>query len=100
MTLPVLWRAAAAQWRPRLASLRSRASRNRQPLMSAALVVAGLVGMLGFASLVGGWCVGLVGMAESAGAVWFGLMRDDGAAQPPQPGALTVADILERARRA
>lgn len=95
----LLWRAMFAQWRARLASLQLRARRNRQALTSAALVIAGLAGMLGFASLVGGWCVGLVGMTESAGAVWFGLMRDDGT-QPQQPGAPTVADILERARRA
>jgi hypothetical protein len=89
--LPVVPRAQLAAWREHARRVRSRSGRT---LTSAALVVAGLGGALGFASLLGAWCVGLVGMAESAGAVWVGLNRDDG--RPvPRRGARTVAEVLE-----
>lgn len=87
-------RAYLATFRARCRDARARLSRSRHVLISAALVVAGLAGLLGFASLLGGWCVGLVGMAESAGALWLGLNRNDG--QPlPRPGERTP---LEAAR--
>ncbi|HET9969445.1 MAG TPA: hypothetical protein VFQ68_14515 [Streptosporangiaceae bacterium] len=104
MRLPaerVVRRAAAATWRARLGPARQRAARSRHVLVSAALVVAGLAGLLGFASLVGGWCVGLTGMAESAAALWAGLARDDGTGRGPgahEPP--TLADVLARARHA
>lgn len=91
-------RAHLAAWRGQGRSLRGRLARSRHILVSALLVVAGLAGLLGFASLLGGWCVGLVGMAESAGALWVGLNRDDG--RPlPRRGGRTVGDVLEDARR-
>jgi hypothetical protein len=99
VSLPVLWRAAAAQWRPRLASARQRARRDRHVLTSAALVVLGLGGGLAGGALIGEWALGLVLIAESAGAVWWGLQRDDGAASP-RDGERTLPEILERARRA
>lgn len=77
--------------------VRESAHQHRHVLVSAVLIVAGLAGGLGFASLVGTWCLGLVGMAESAGVLWFGLMRDDG--RPvPRRGARTVREILEDER--
>ncbi|HEY5986602.1 MAG TPA: hypothetical protein VIV12_09530 [Streptosporangiaceae bacterium] len=98
MTLPVMWRAVAAQWRPRLATVRQRARRDRHVLTSLVLVVLGLGGALGGAALVGEHFLGLTVIAESAGVLWFGLMRDDGAQRVPD--GHTVADVLERARRA
>lgn len=96
--VPVTWRARMATWRERGRHARQRVKRNRHALISAALIVAGLAGGLGFASLIGTWCLGLAGIAESAGAVWFGLMRDDGQALPRR-GERTVQDILaEHAR--
>lgn len=94
MRLPVVTRAQLAAWRGQARRIRARSGRT---ITSVVLVVAGLAGALGFASLLGGWCVGLVGMAESAGAVWVGLNRDDG--QPGVArGARTVADVLEQHR--
>lgn len=95
--LPVLWRAVAAQRRPRLASARRRARQHRHALTSAALVILGLGGALGGGALIGEWALGLVLTAESAGLVWWGLQRDDGT-WPPREGARTVPEILERAR--
>ena len=90
----VVVRAHLAAWRGQARRIRARSGRT---ITSVVLVVAGLAGMLGFASLLGGWCVGLVGMAESAGAVWVGLNRDDG--QPGvRRGARTVAEVLEDER--
>ncbi len=94
----VRWRMARAVWPERARRLRERARRSRHVLASALLVIAGLGGMLGGAALVGTWCLGLVLMAESCGAVWFGLMRDDGAGLPRR-GERTVGDVLEEYRR-
>lgn len=93
----VVLRAYRATWRVRVRFVRELAWRSRHVLTSVFLVAAGLGGLLGFASLLGAWCVGLVGMAESAGAIWFGLMRDDG--RPlPRRGGRTVGDVLEEHR--
>ena len=77
---------------------RARLARSRHVLTSAALVVAGLGGALGGGALIGRWCLGLVLLAESAGAVWAGLMRDDGTGLPRR-GERTVAEVLEEQRR-
>ena len=98
ISLPVTARAWMATWRERGRHARARVQRNRHALISAALIVAGLAGGLGFASLIGTWCLGLAGIAESAGALWFGLMRDDGKSLP-RPWDRTVPEILEAARR-
>lgn len=100
MSLPVLWRAVAAQWRPRLATLRRNVSRDRHALASLGLVILGLGGGLAGGALVGEWCLGLVLIAESAGLVMLGLQRDDGTGRAPGDGDQSLAAILERARRA
>ena len=78
----VVTRAHLAAWRAHGRNTRARLARSRHVLTSAFLVVAGLLGALGGGALIGRWCLGLVLLAESAGAVWFGLMRDDGSALP------------------
>lgn len=87
-----------AAWRGQGRLVRDRLARSRHVLTSAALVLAGLGGLLGFAGLLGGWCVGLTGMCESAGVLWFGLMRDDGTSLPRR-GGRTIADVAEEYRR-
>jgi hypothetical protein len=92
----VVVRAQAAAWR-------DHGRKSRHQLASAGLVTAGLGGMLGGGALIGTWCLGLVLIAVSGGAVWFGLMRDDGSGLPRLPvrrGPKTVADVLEEARLA
>ena len=91
-------RAQLAAWRGQGARVRARLSRSRHVLASVLLVVAGLAGALGGGALIGRWCLGLVLLAESAGAVWFGLNRDDG--EPlPRRGERTIADVAEEYRR-
>ena len=87
-------RAYLATFRARCRDARARLARSRHVLISAALVVAGLAGALGGGALIGRWCLGLVLLAESAGAVWMGLQRDDGTSLP-RPGERTP---LEAAR--
>lgn len=96
-TAPVRWRAAWVLWTAHARGLASRARRARRQLASAALIIAGIAGLLGFSSLVGLWCLGLTGMAVSGGALWFGLMRDDGTGVPRR-GERSVADVLEAER--
>jgi len=91
-------RAQRAAWAGQGRQLRDRLKRSRHVLTSVLLVVAGLAGAAGGGWLVGRWCLGLVLIAESAGAVWAGLMRDDGTALP-RTGGRTVGDVLEDARR-
>lgn len=96
---PVVWRAQVAAWRATAGRARARLARRRHVIVSVLLVTFGLGGALGGGALVGEWCLGLVLMVESAGAVWFGLMRDDGAVLPRR-GERTVAEVLEdEARR-
>jgi hypothetical protein len=94
----VVTRAYLATVRARGRAFRVRLARSRHVLTSAALVIAGLAGALGGGALIGRWCLGLVLLAESAGAVWFGLMRDDGTALPRR-GERTIADVAEEYRR-
>jgi hypothetical protein len=91
-------RAQLAAWRHHARAARARLSRTRHVLVSAALVIAGMAGAAAGAWLVGKWCLGLVVMAESAGVIWFGLMRDDGAGVPRR-GERTVAEVLDEQRR-
>ena len=88
-------RAYWATARERARHARQQARANRHVLVSAALVVLGLGGALGGGALVGEWALGLVLIAESAGAVWFGLYRDD---RKPVRGR-TVGEVLEVERR-
>ncbi len=91
LRLLVVVRAQLAAWRGQARRIRAGSGRT---LTSVLLVVAGLAGALGGGALVGRWCLGVVLIAESAGAVWVGLNRDDG--QPaPARGARTVAEVLE-----
>ena len=91
-------RAQLAAWRGQGRRLRERLARSRHVLVSAVLVVAGLGGALGGGALIGRWCLGLVLLAESAGAIWVGLNRDDG--EPlPRRGERTIADVAEEYRR-
>jgi hypothetical protein len=94
----VVVRAHVYAWRGRGRFVRELARRSRHVLTSVLLVVAGLAGMLAGAALVGRWCLGLTLMAEAAGALWFGLMRDDG--KPlPRRAPRTVGEQLEAHRR-
>jgi len=82
----------------RLRGVRARLSRQRHQVLSALLVATGLAGALGGGALIGQWALGLVMIAESVGAVWVGLMRDDG--QPLPIGAeRSLEQILEAERR-
>lgn len=90
-------RAHLMAWREHARGLRERGRRSRHQLTSAALVIGGLAGMLGGAALVGTWLLGLTLMAEAGGALWLGLMRDDGAAVPRR-GARTVQEVLQDER--
>lgn len=92
--MAVVARAYLAAWRAHGRQVRERLGQARHVLTSAALVLAGLAGALGGGALIGRWCLGLVLLAESAGAVWVGLNRDDGTGLP-RPGARTP---LEAAR--
>jgi hypothetical protein len=91
-------RAQRAAWQGQSRLLRERLARSRHILVSAALVICGLAGAAVGGWLVGRWCLGLVLMAESAGAVWFGLARDDGTPLPRR-GERTIADVAEEYRR-
>jgi hypothetical protein len=91
-------RAQRAAWQGQSRVLRERLAKSRHILTSVLLVVAGLAGALGGGALIGRWCLGLVLLAESAGAIWFGLNRDDGTPLPRR-GGRTVADVLEEHRR-
>ena len=91
-------RAQLAAWRGQGRRLRDRLRKSRHVLTSALLVIAGLAGAPLGGLLVGPWFTGLILVAESAGAVWFGLNRDDG--EPlPRRGGRTIADVAEEYRR-
>lgn len=91
-------RAYLATARERLRHARARARSHRHVLTSAALVVLGLGGALGGGALVGEWALGVVLIAESAGAVYIGLQRDD-RVPLPRAGERTVGQVLEAERR-
>lgn len=94
----VVFRAYKATWRARVRSVQVLLGRSRHVLTSVLLVLAGLAGALAGGWLVGRWCLGLVLMAESAGAIWFGLMRDDGAGVPRRGERTPLEAAREHAR--
>ena len=70
--------------------------------LPAFLLVASLLGVVGGAFLVGTWAVGCAVIFDSlAVGAWALWGYDDGkpAVEAVPTGTLTVADILERARR-
>ena len=91
-------RAYLATFWARCRDARARLARSRHVLVSAALVVAGLLGALGGGALIGRWCLGLVLLAESAGAVWVGLNRDDGTALPRRGERTPIEAAQDHAR--
>lgn len=96
--LGVVVRAHMAAWRAHWLRVRARLGWSRHVLTSAALVVCGLAGAAAGGWLIARWALGLVLICESGGAVWMGLMRDDGAGLPRR-GERTVAEVLEEQRR-
>jgi hypothetical protein len=91
-------RAQRAAWQGQSRLLRERLAKSRHVLTSVLLVVAGLAGAPLGGLLVGRWCTGLILVAESAGAIWVGLHRDDG--KPlPRRAPRTVGEQLEAHRR-
>lgn len=96
-----MWVQARAYWatvRERARHARAQARRNRHVLTSALLVVLGLGGALAGGALVGEWALGVMLIAESAGAIYFGLQRDDGTPLA-RAGEHTAEDVLEFERR-
>jgi len=91
----VIGRAHLAAWRVHGQHVRAH---HGHTLASLVLVVLGLGGALAGGALIGEWCLGLVLIAESCGAVWFGLFRDDGRRPAPAVEGLTVQQVLARAR--
>jgi hypothetical protein len=90
----VVARAQLAAWRVE-AARRAHATADRVTAhLGAVLIVAGAVGMIGGALLVGVWLAGLTIMAEAGFAFWVGLNRDDGEHLPVR-GARTVAQVLD-----
>jgi len=70
--------------------------------LSACLLVLSLAGILGGAALIATWVLGLAIIADSLLlGVYTLFFRDDGTGQQPQVhGVPTLADVLEKARRA
>jgi hypothetical protein len=83
----VVARAQAAAWRGAV-------RRSRRTITSAVLVAAGMCGAPLAGLLVGLWFTGLILVAESAGCVWFGLMRETGPVTARR-GRRTVGQALE-----
>ena len=70
--------------------------------LSAVLLVCSLAGLVGGAWLIGRWAVGVAVMADSLLVGAYALVRDDGRPEVPAQvaGVPTLADVLEKARRA
>jgi hypothetical protein len=69
--------------------------------LSAVLLVASLLGVLGGAFLIGRWAVGVAIVADSVAVGVWALCRDDDREEPPQVrGPRTLQDVLDEARRA
>jgi len=69
--------------------------------LSVVLLLLSLAGILGGAALIGLWAVGLAIIADSVAVGVYGLLRDAGGRPAPSVHeAPTLANILERARRA
>ena len=70
--------------------------------LSVVLLLVSLAGVLGGAALIGLWALGLAVIADSvAVGVYALLLEDEGRARPSVHAVTSsVADVLERARRA
>ena len=70
--------------------------------LSAALLVVSLAGILGGAALIATWVLGLAIIADSLLLGLWVLFRDDGTGrgEPGVHAVPTLADVLEKARRA
>lgn len=70
--------------------------------LSACLLLLSLAGVLGGAALIGTWALGAAVVADSVAVGAWALVRDDGQGrEEPQVHTVpTLADVLERARRA
>ena len=71
--------------------------------LSAFLLVLALLGIVAGGVLIGRWAVGVAVIFDSLCIGWWALQRDDeGRDEVParlKPGGLTLAEVLERARR-
>jgi hypothetical protein len=52
--------------------------------LSVALIVLGLLGVVGGAVLIAWWVVGVAVIVDSVALVAFGLLRDDGTPKPDE----------------
>lgn len=68
--------------------------------LSVVLLLCSLAGVMGGAALIGTWALGLAIIADSVAVGVYALLRDDAAAAPSVHQVPTVANVLERARRA
>jgi hypothetical protein len=70
--------------------------------LSACLLVLSLAGILGGAALIATWVLGLAIIADSLLLGAWTLFRDDGTGrrEPGVHAVPTLADVLEKARRA
>lgn len=95
--LEVTARAQLAAWRGELRRTRDAAGLRLRRRARELLVIAGALGMLGGAAIVGTWLLGLTLMAEAGFACWVGLNGDDGGGLPAR-GARTPAQVLDEER--
>jgi len=69
--------------------------------LSIVLLLVSLAGILGGAALIAPWALGLAVIADSVAVGVYALLRDaEGRPAPSVHEVPTLADILERARRA
>ncbi len=69
--------------------------------LSVVLLVVSLAGLLGGAALIGTWALGAAIIADSVAVGAWALCRDDGRGREPSAHEVpTLAQVLERARRA
>lgn len=69
--------------------------------LSVLLLVLSLAGILGGAALIGVQALGAAVIADSVAVGVWGLLRDDGGRREPSVTEVpTLANVLERARRA
>jgi hypothetical protein len=69
--------------------------------LSVVLLLVSLAGILGGAALIGTWALGLAVIADSVAVGVYALLRDDGGRAAPSVHEVpTLAQVLEKARRA
>jgi hypothetical protein len=69
--------------------------------LSVVLLVLSLAGVLGGAALIGLWALGVAVVADSVAVGAWALLREAGGRRvPSEAGPPTLAQVLERARRA